>query len=194
MGIHLIIGRQGSGKTLFLVKQAYAGYKKGKTIYSNIKLNFPFKLINLKEIAECSLINGLVIMDEGHLILPARNSMSKISRIVTDGFLSMHRKQNLEIYISTQTERKIDVRVRDETDFLYVCTKYAIYENDIKLVTHNQNLPDDVKIYVRLQILETISQTSLDDGFIGNKYFDKFNTKEIVKVIPLDDEKKSKKK
>ena len=86
--ISLVIGRQGSGKTLFLVKKAYDYYLEGKTIYSNIKLNFPFKPISLRDIIDCKLRNAVVILDEVHLLLSARNSLSRQNRLICDGFLS----------------------------------------------------------------------------------------------------------
>jgi hypothetical protein len=136
----------------------------------------------------------MVIMDEGHLILPARNCMSRTSRIVCDGFLSMVRKQNLEVYATTQTERKIDVRFKDETEYVYNCSKYAIVDQDIVLIRHNQNLDKDIKILISLKVYETDTGLIVDDAFIGNPYFKMYNTKEIVKVIPLADTKPQRKK
>lgn len=103
--IHLIIGRQGSGKTLFLVKKAYQFHLEGKTIYSNIHLNFPYKQLNYNDIIDCNLEDGVVLLDEIHLILNSRSAMSRINNQITTSFMSMVRKKGLEVYGTTQSLR-----------------------------------------------------------------------------------------
>ena len=186
--ITLVIGRQGSGKTLFLVKKAYDYYLEGKTIYSNIKLNFPFKPISLRDIIDCRLTNAVVILDEIHLLLSARNSLSKQNRLICDGFLSMVRKMGLKVIASTQTERKVDVRFREEKDFLYACNKYA-YINDIWVeVLQSENLDKKIPIMIHLDIREEFSMNWIAMSFIGNFYFDLFDTTEVVRIIGLNEE------
>lgn len=191
--ITLIIGRQGSGKTLFLVKKAYEYYLEGKTIYSNIKLNFPFKQIDYNDIINCKLKNAVVILDEIHLLIPARNSTSKRSRLIVDGFLSMVRKMNLNVFGSTQTERKVDIRFREEKDFLYICNKYVYLNNKWTEVLHNENLNKDIPIMIQLDVQETFSENWISISFIGNDYFKLYDTTEVVKIkgIDIDDEKKN---
>ena len=186
--ISLVIGRQGSGKTLFLVKKAYDYYLEGKTIYSNIKLNFPFKPIDYNDIIECRLKNAVVILDEVHLLLSSRNSMSRRSRLIVDGFLSMVRKMGLLVIASTQTERKVDVRFREEKDFLYACNKYAFVNNEWIEVLHNQNLDVKIPIMIHLDIREEFSRNWVAMSFIGNAYFDLFDTTEVVRILGLDEE------
>ena len=186
--ITLVIGRQGSGKTLFLVKKAYEYYLEGKTIYSNIKLNFPFKHISLIDIIDCKLTNAVVILDEIHLLLSARNSLSKQNRLICDGFLSMVRKMGLIVLASTQTERKVDVRFREEKDFLYVCNKYAYINNQWIQVLHDKDLNKNIQIMIHLDIREEFSMQWIAMSFLGNSYFDLFDTREVVKIFGLDEE------
>lgn len=186
--ISLVIGRQGSGKTLFLVKKAYDYYLEGKTIYSNIKLNFPFKLINYDDIIHCRLKNAVVIIDEVHLLLSSRNSLSVRNRLICDGFLSMVRKMGLNVLASTQTGRKVDIRFREEKDFLYVCNKYAYINNEWIEVLHNQNLNVDIPIMIHLDIREEFSMNWIAMSFIGNSYFNLFDTTEVVKIVRMDKE------
>ena len=186
--ISLVVGRQGSGKTLFLVKKAHDFYLEGKTIYSNIKLNFPFKPINYNDIVNCTLRDAVVIIDEIHLLLSARNCLSRRSRLIVDGFVSMVRKMGLEVLASTQTERKVDVRFREEKDFLYACNKYAYINNSWQEVLHSQNLHKSIPIMVHLDIREEFSMNWIAMAFIGNPYFDLFDTTEVVKITGLDDE------
>jgi hypothetical protein len=180
--IHLVLGRQGSGKTLYLVKKAYEYYKAGLTIYSNVHLNFPYKKLNYKDIIDCKLENGLVIIDEIHLLLPARNSMRKINREICDSFLSMVRKKGLIIYGSTQIDRKVDVRFREEKDFLHICKKFAFYNEIWSEVMHNQNLNKDVPIMIDIESIETFSGNSIKFNFIANPFFKLYDTKQIIKI------------
>lgn len=181
--IHLVIGRQGSGKTLYLVKKAYEYYKQGYTIYSNVHLNFPYKKLKYNDIIDCKLENGVVIIDEIHLLLSARNSMSKINREICDSFLSMVRKKGLIVYGTTQTERKVDIRFREEKDFFYICRKYAFINDKWVEVMHNQNLSKTIPIMVQLDCTEMFSNQSLEFSFIANEYFNLYDTRQIIKVV-----------
>jgi len=182
--IYLIMGKQGSGKTLFLTKIAKDEAKKGKTIYSNVAFKgIPYTPINYDDIIACKYDNGVVLLDEIHLLLPSRNSMSTTSRLLVDGFLSMVRKKNLEIYGSTQTYRKVDVRFREEAEYLGYCTKYAYINGSYTEVRHNQNLPVIIPILVKLQLKEIESGAEMLLTFIANSLFKHFNTRQIIKIF-----------
>jgi len=180
--IHLILGKQGSGKTLYLVAKAFDYYKKGKVVYSNVHLNFPYVKLNYKDIINCKLENGIVIIDEIHLLLPARNCMSAKSRAICDGFLSMVRKKGLVVYGTTQTERKVDVRFREEKDYLYICKKYAYINNRWTEVLHNQNLNKNIPIKINLDVQEMFSKEIISINFNGNQYFDLYDTSQIITI------------
>ena len=62
--IHLIEGRQGTGKTLYMVKKAQEFSNEGMTVYSNVHLNCKYKKLNYQDIVDCKLENGIVIIDE----------------------------------------------------------------------------------------------------------------------------------
>lgn len=186
--MHLILGRQGGGKTLLTVMKAYEQFLNGKTVYSNVHLHFPYKKLNYKDIVDCKLENAVVVLDEAHLLLPARNSTSKISRVICDGFLSMIRKKKLIVYATTQTARKIDVRFRDETDFLYYCSKYSTDSTGAWVeVMHNLDLPKDQPILIKADIYETFSNSWTELSIIGNRYYHLYDTREIIKIEGLDD-------
>lgn len=180
--MHLILGGQGSGKTLLLVAMAYKAYKQGKKIYSNVALKFPYTQLDYQDIIECSLKDSVCIIDEIHQLLPARNSMSKINREICDGFISMIRKQNLELYGTTQTSRKVDVRFRDETDYLYMCRKYA-YENEKwQLIDHNQNLDVNVPVLIDVEVTNMQSNKIINLRLKGNQFFALYDTNQIIQV------------
>lgn len=185
--IHLITGQQGSGKTLFLVKMAYEAYLKGKTIYSNVALRFPYKPLDYKDIIECRLQNAIVILDEIHLLLPARRSMKHSSVAICDGFLSMVRKKGLEVYGTTQTIRKVDIRFREECDYYYTTIKYAmIKKGKFERIFHNENLNRNIPLMIKINVTETYSNNTIEISFLGNKYFKLFDTNQVIKVKGLE--------
>ena len=201
--ITLVIGRQGSGKTLYLVNKAYNYYKEGRKIYSNIHLkNIPYELINVQDIIDCNYKNAVVILDEIHLLISNRDSMKKMNKSITNGFLSMVRKMDLIILGSSQTVRKVDVKFLDETDLLVKCKKqvYIKQEMNGKQVggfvdtIASKGFNKFIPIRITLEILDI---ASLEEGypyqkciihqyFLGNPLFDLFDTKEIVKIIGID--------
>jgi hypothetical protein len=186
--IHVIIGNQGSGKTLLMCKLAYFMLKQKKNIFANISFNFKYDPIKYQDIIDCAYSDASVFIDEAHLLLSNRRSMSKVNIEITNSFISQVRKQNLELYLSTQRFLKLDIKVRDETDYLYECKK-LIFENGVfKTSSINLNLDKKVPIVVSVKITELSTMESKDISFIGNPYFDLYNTKEIVKIEGLENE------
>ena len=194
--IHLIIGRQGSGKTLFMIKKAYDAQKRGMTIYSNVHLNFPYTPLKYEDIISYKLHHGMVIIDEVHRLLPARNSINKKNRLICDGFLSMVRKKKLEVYGSTQLLRKVDVRFREEQDFIYICSKWCYHDKQWIELIHNYDMPLDVPIMIKLKVIENFSQQEITLSFIGNPYFKMYDSEQIINIDEdkLDEYMEKKKK
>lgn len=167
---------------MFLIKTAYNYYKQGYNIYSNVHLNFPYTPIDYNDIVNCKYNNGIVILDEIHLLLPSRNSMSKVNRAICDGFLSMVRKKNLEVYGTTQTLRKVDVRFREEQDYIYVCNKWVFLNKAWMEAPHNRNFDKEIPIMVSLKVIEDFSQNQINISFIGNDYFDMYDSSQIIDI------------
>lgn len=195
MTIHLILGRQGSGKTLYLVRKALECKNANKKVYANFHLNFKYNKIKYEDIINCKLTDCVTLLDEIHLILPARNSLSKTNRLICDNFLSMARKQNNEIYGTTQTARKVDVRFREEADYVYFCTKYA-WDKTTGFwfeVYHDNMIEDNDTILIKIEIEEVYSGHVVSMAFMGNNLYSYFDTKQIVKIEGLDEAVKKKK-
>lgn len=180
--IHLITGMQGSGKTLFLVKKAYEFYLKGKKIYSNVALNFPYKPIDYNDIINCKYNNAVVIIDEAHRLLPSRRSLSSVNIEICDGFISQVRKQNLELFLSTQTQRKIDIRIREEADYIYLCEKWVFINKIWKQQAESSDLDKKIPVIISVTVCQTFSSEFLQFNFNGNDYYNLFDTKQIIQV------------
>ena len=184
--IHIVLGKQGSGKTIYCVSQLYDAYLHGKTVYSNVHLKFPYKKLNYQDIINCRLKNAVVFIDEVHQLLPARSSgINPVNKAICDSFLSMVRKMNLVIYVTSQTARKFDIRLWEEKDFLYVCKRY-IYTNNIwSEAIHNQNLSKKIPILISAEIQEESSGNLVTHNIIVNDFFNMYDTNEIIRIRGL---------
>ena len=238
--IHLVIGRQGSGKSLFLVFKAFECYKKGLTVYSNIHLTykcnqplvkikykknksgkllfdkdgnmviekmtdyrllpkekffnkFGYYMLNYQDIIDCNLSNGSVFIDEIHLLLSSRNSQSVQAREICDSFLSMVRKKNLEVYGTTQTSRKVDIRFREERDFFYMCEKHIFINGNWTIALSNYNYPKSIPVMIKLTVLEEFSGNMMTFNFLGNSLFGLYDSTQIIKIEKLTASKEVKK-
>jgi hypothetical protein len=185
--LHIILGNQGSGKTLLAVKMAYEAYKKKKTIYSNVALKFPYKQLDYNDIINCNLSNAFILIDEIHIFLSNRRSMSSVNIEVTDKFINQIRKQNLELVGTTQRLRKIDVKLREEIDYLYNCERWAFLKKQWHKLEHNQMLNPEIPIMIKIvkKHLESDTPVVEDDCFVGNKYFKLYDTMQIIRIKGL---------
>lgn len=186
MTIHLITGMQGSGKTLLMVKKAYEYHLMGKTIYSNVNLHFPYRELTYEEIVNCELENAIVILDECHLLLPSRRSLSKINVQIVDGFLSMVRKKGLTIFGSTQTQRKVDVRFREEADYIYRCEKWVYINKRWKRATESEDFDPSIPVMISFICMQVGTDTILQKSFYGNDLYNLYDTREIVEIKGLN--------
>lgn len=186
--IHLVVGRQGSGKTLLLVSKALQGYKKNKNVYANFKLNIPTKELTYKDIIECNLKNGLVFLDEVHLLLPSREWYKPHCKKICDGFLSQVRKQNLELWCSTQMLRKVDVRIREEADFIYECEKFVYQDGKWKQNNETDENIKDKPIVIKVLVKDVYSESFDTFFFHANSLYTKYDTSEIIKIKGIDED------
>lgn len=127
-GVVLIfIGEMGGGKTLSAVRQCYAYYRKGFTIYSNIKLAFPYKEFSLKAFLKMkedkfSMRNSVIFIDEIHIWADSRNSQKKRNKVM--GYLiNQTRKRSVRVLGTTQSFDLVEKRIRNRTNLLTYCRK-----------------------------------------------------------------------
>ena len=176
----MIIGRQGSGKTLLALHKALNYYKRGFNVYSNVAFKFPYKRLKYSDIVECNLSNGVVIVDEAHQLLPSRNSMSKRSRLICDKFISMIRKKRLQVYMTTQTPRKIDIRIREECDYMFMVKKLGFIRGQwVEILTDEL---EKIPIKIIVTMIDMIDYKSVEFDFDANQYYNLYDTAEIIDI------------
>ena len=165
------VGNIGSGKTLSMVKKAYEQYKRGKTIYSNFVLNFPYipltldKLLSMKE-KNHDLTNAVVLLDEAHIYLDSRRSASKVN-VILSYFVLQSRKKSCDIYFTTQFIGQVDKRLRDPSH-AYILCKTREVAKDFYITTNIITLRKVEGNEDRLEV------------FISNPYFELYDTNEII--------------
>jgi len=94
----------------------------------------------------------------------------------------MVRKKGLIVYGTTQTERKVDIRFREEKDYSYICSKYGFINKAWTEIIHNQNLPKNIPIMIKLKVQEIFSGQEIQISFLGNSFFNLFDTNQVIKI------------
>jgi len=137
-GLNLIVGKQGSGKTLFATMLAFAEYGKGRKVYSNYPLNFPHEPItNVKVLREAK--DGTILIDEAYEMADARRSTS-IKNVIISEILAKARKHRLRYIFIAQYYKTVDVRIREHADYII---RPSIYSIDVRA-----KRPKKLKLYI----------------------------------------------
>lgn len=196
--IKCFIGDIGSGKTLSLIRDIYKNhYLKGNTIYTNVGIKFPnqknVKLMDkdfLKQFSEKSveLQNACVIIDEAHIFMDSRRSMSS-RNIAFTKFVTQSRKKSVDLYITTQDKSpehfmksgQVELRIRKLTDQIIFCETFCKIDN--RWYKNNTDYVKDNKLYVYNYIFDSYLDPVKKSIFIGNEYYDFYDTNQIIDIF-----------
>lgn len=195
--IWLILGGQGSGKTLFLTSLGYHYHKQGRTVYSNFKLGYPYKELQFKDIIDFKVNDSCILLDEAPLWgLDARSGLNKLNKKITSQFISQCRKQGVDLFASTQRERLIDVRVREHADVLAECKKYVFVNDQFCNTIQSKVYAEDIPVKVVVNLTQLDDQKSSRIILDANKIYPLYDTRQTIKLMedPDDDTKKKFKK
>jgi len=111
--IRVITGYMGTGKSLYAVRYIYQRRHKYKTIVTNTPLNISNAIYteNFRKTIQQAEPPILVFLDEAHMLLDSRRSMSKTAISWTQ-LLTLLRKLGIDLILTTQSLRQVDVRLR----------------------------------------------------------------------------------
>lgn len=166
-------GTRGQGKTLSLVREAYAHYERGYEIFTNIKLNEKYfkkyTILTLDMImeyvrSEKQFIKAFFILDEIHIYIDSRSSSSK-KNVIFSYFALQTRKRNVRLGYTTQFTHQVDKRLRDLTEIEINCDK-------IKTADGKRIQTNTVRDIGRNIIFA--------DNFHANEFYEYYDTNEIV--------------
>lgn len=131
-GLTLIFeAKQRKGKTLGLTMFALDAYQHGQRVFSNYQLGFPHDPLDFSEIklaggGESPFWNGFIATDELNFFFDARTSM-KGANIEYSKFLLQQKKQGCTLAGTTHDLYSLDVRIRENHDYLIKPRVYPAY-------------------------------------------------------------------
>lgn len=171
-GFYLIIGPQGSGKTLLGVALLFELSKlyQDKKIFSNTNLynleyeryNFDDLLINIKN-DNNYYDNSIMLFDEIHIFLNSLDFYKKDNRLV-QGFFSQLRKRKIILIGTSQYILNVDVRIRRQAKRVF------------EIFKRNNNIYE-----VIIHLIDGYFTRQIDNIFLKlDKYYNKYNTFEII--------------
>ena len=180
VGFILIIGRQGSGKTLMATKLLHDELYTGRPIYSNYQLfgvdyqpitfnseidanKNKLDILNQLDDDPDYFNNSIMLLDEIHLYLDSLDFMRKNNRKLQT-FFSQLRKRKILLIGTTQYLMNLDIRIRRQC--LNVLEMTHIKGGIFRIETHDidgyfTNLISSVHINLR-------------------DYYDKYDTNELI--------------
>lgn len=122
MSLRLMTGVKGSGKTCLTTAMLCESYQKGRGIYANYALKFPYTPLDMEDIVENmeNLQDVAIAIDEAQIYFDCRMSASKQNRLFSYLMLQS-RKRNVDILMTSQQLWNVDVRIRRNLDYLSEC-------------------------------------------------------------------------
>lgn len=169
-----VIGDRGSGKTLFMTREAHMQYLNGKKIYSNYKLKFPESEKTKKpellpneffiNYEDHNLKNCCLFLDEVYVYIDSRTSISRTNKIMSY-FFNQTRKTGVDLYYSTQFFSQVDKRLRHNTERFVLPKAFKLKDN---IVIQVDICNRDLKVLDKWQ-------------FLGKPYYNFYDTDEIIK-------------
>lgn len=176
MGSYIIgiIGDRGDGKTCLTTHLLYEAFINGNDIFSNYKLTFidDDHYISFEEMSKLPnyLKDGYVGMDEIQMAMDSRNFLSdgnkKLTKLVTQ-----IRKRGLTLIYTTQRLGMADLRLRQQTDYLFFPEKQKPFTKDGVLIDS----------LFKVTVQEVKSGRVLKPFYYdAHKYYDMYDTSEII--------------
>lgn len=169
MRLTVVLGPKGSGKTFFITLIAL---ESKRDVYANYKI----ELENYKPLEVIDFIdlpNDVdVMIDEAYTWIESRISGFFLNRFLSY-ILWQSRKRTVDIYLTAQRFRSLDLRFREETDVLVKCKPRTNLEKD----------DFEFEILWVVEDKTTKLKMSYEDA---KPYFDLYNTFEIVEPYALE--------
>jgi len=175
-------GGFGSGKTLILAsycchvanKPNYKVFTNFTVKHKNITIVEPIDLLNINP----TDYNVLLGLDEVYAWLDSRMSQTKVNRFLS-WIILQSRKRNMDIFYTAQLGSSVDLRLRDLTDIVIYCMRTSLKPKADFVYIMELNLGWSVR---RAKFLLPYKK--------ARKFFQYFDTREIVQPIEIERLKK----
>lgn len=183
-----IVGDMGSGKTLLMTALLMNDAKEGNKLYTNYNLlkneTTKLRLHEIKKLFTLELINKVSFgCDEMHIFMDSRSGAR--NRVISYWILQT-RKRGIDLFYTTQYFHQIDRRLRDATLYKIECTNYGTAKE-----------PDlSFELKKRIDVDSQEEWIHIKDFKINNikKYYECFNTNEIINPFADEEDEKPDKK
>ena len=200
--IYVFTGRQNEGKTLGAVEKIFKDFLDGRTIYSNIPLNFPHILIN-RDFIENAVKEGTrfkdcsFLLDEFWIWADSRGSARSVTGRMLSYFYLQSSKDNINIYLTAQTGRQNDIRIRENLNVWGECERKVLIDKKMLSIPEKQkhmrkNLPMFLqdRLFIKVTLLrpsnKMVSYTTMEIFKINYLYakmiFPLYDTTHKLKV------------
>lgn len=121
---------QRKGKTLGLTIKAYQAFKKERPVFTNYDVTFEHRKLDFSEIVlhegRSPFFGGHIAIDELNFLFDGRNSMSRDNREFSAQLLQQ-KKQGCNLEGTTHDVESLDVRIRDNHDWVINPEVYPAY-------------------------------------------------------------------
>lgn len=123
--LSVLEGNVGTGKTLLSVILCFFANLNKKKIVCNFHLKgIKYELLDIKKFLRQGYENALIIIDEAYVYFESRTSMSLDNRL-SSYILFQSRKKGIDIVLTFQLLRSIDIRFRELIDIYIKCNKHS---------------------------------------------------------------------
>jgi hypothetical protein len=94
----------------------------------------------------------------------------------------MIRKRNLKLFCTTQTVRKPDIKLKEESDVFFYCRRKAFINGKWEFCKHNLEYDRKVPISVSITAEDQNTGERVETEFLANPYFNLYDSRQIIKV------------
>ena len=129
MTVIAFVGKPRTGKTLHMSIMAHDDYKKGYSIFSNYTLKFPHVQMTVKDMLSIPFDDvernpKTLCIQEADKVFDSRRSMRN-ENVLLSSLTGQSGKRNLNIYYDTQFFNRIDMALRDVTEYAVICSVFV---------------------------------------------------------------------
>lgn len=182
MALRVISGSKGAGKSCLLTKLLFTDWRRGRKILANYHLKFPFKPVNIEEMMKnnSQLYDVTLGIDEAQLYFDCRLSGSKKNRLFSYIMLQT-RKRHMDMDLISQQLGNLDIRIRNNLDYLYQCRALVRSGQTLRFATAREC---DGKVVDAVYVNEYNFGNNTTRKFIFNPkpWFDYFDTDEFFDI------------
>ena len=183
MVVAILTGLKGDGKTTLSTLFAYNAYKRGRPVYSNYGLKFPYTGLYLNKVKHeiDRLQDAMLVVDEAYLYVDSRNPMSKGNKAISYLVLQT-RKKGVDLILNLLQKGLGDLRIRENSDYIYDCEAMKVLNG--RLVRCSiEDIENQRVSYISVYRADVRMRRLNRFLFDPKPYFGMFNTREFINIL-----------